>query len=198
MQGYDLHKISVLIVEPKFFMRKIISDILNEFGITNIQITENTNDAFDLFSKFSPDLVLTDWSPALNGIQFVTRIRQSKQSPNPYVPIIVISAHNSMDHVFTARDAGMTEFLVKPVRANLLYARIQSVIERHRVFVRSSKFFGPDRRRRRILYNGQDKRTHANKSGSERRLKKYPRSGPERRHDFAGFTPPETRAGGRA
>ncbi|PHS76732.1 MAG: two-component system response regulator [Rhodospirillaceae bacterium] len=198
MQGYDLHKISVLIVEPKFFMRKIITEILNEFGITNIQIAESSKEGFSLFTKFSPDLVLSDWSPTLNGIQFVTDIRQSKQSPNPYVPIIVISAHNSINHVFTARDAGMTEFLVKPVRANLLYARIQSVIERHRVFVRSAKFFGPDRRRRRILYNGLEKRTHENMSGSERRLKQHPRRGRERRHGFSGYTPPETRAGGRA
>lgn len=198
MKGYDLHKISVLVVEPKFFMRKIICDILNEFSISNIQIAENTTEAFELFTKFSPDLVLTDWSPSLNGVQFVTNLRQSKNSPNPYVPIIVISAHNSMGHVFTARDAGMTEFLVKPVRANLLYARIQSVIERHRVFVRSAKFFGPDRRRRHVIYNGQEKRTHKNMSGSERRVKQNPRRGRERRHGFSGYKPPETRAGGRA
>lgn len=198
MQGYDLHKISVLIVEPKFFMRKIINDILNEFGITNIQVAETAREGFEFFSKFSPDLILTDWSPTLNGVQFVTNIRQSKQSPNPYVPIIVISAHTSMKHVFTARDAGMTEFLVKPVRANLLYARIQSVIERHRMFVRAPRFFGPDRRRRRILFNGLEKRNHANANNKNRRIKHLSRPGPERRHDFSGYVHPEKRAGGRA
>jgi DNA-binding response OmpR family regulator len=49
--------------------------------------------------------------------------------------------------VFQARDAGVTEFLVKPFNARDLYRRIAQLIERPRQFVRSEDFFGPDRRR---------------------------------------------------
>ena len=47
------------------------------------------------------------------------------------------------------RDAGVTEFLVKPFNARDLYRRIVQIIERPRQFVRSEDFFGPDRRRKR-------------------------------------------------
>jgi two-component system chemotaxis response regulator CheY len=47
-----------------------------------------------------------------------------------------------------ARDAGVTEFLVKPFTARDLYRRLYQIIERPRQFVRSEDFFGPDRRRK--------------------------------------------------
>ena len=47
-----------------------------------------------------------------------------------------------------ARDAGVNEFLVKPISANTLFERIEALIERPRPFVRLEGFFGPDRRRK--------------------------------------------------
>jgi DNA-binding response OmpR family regulator len=48
-----------------------------------------------------------------------------------------------------ARDAGVNEFLVKPISANTLFERIEALIERPRPFVRLKEgFFGPDRRRK--------------------------------------------------
>ena len=47
-----------------------------------------------------------------------------------------------------ARDAGVTEFLVKPVSAKALVDRLRTVIERQRMFVRAESYTGPDRRRR--------------------------------------------------
>jgi hypothetical protein len=46
-----------------------------------------------------------------------------------------------------ARDAGVTEFLVKPLSAKALYERILSVVLHPRPFVRTKNYFGPDRRR---------------------------------------------------
>ena len=47
-----------------------------------------------------------------------------------------------------ARDAGVNEFLAKPVTARSLIHRINLVIEHPRPFIRCSTYFGPDRRRR--------------------------------------------------
>ena len=46
-----------------------------------------------------------------------------------------------------ARDAGVTEFLAKPITAHNLFARIAEIVERPRAFVRCDNYFGPDRRR---------------------------------------------------
>ena len=47
-----------------------------------------------------------------------------------------------------ARDAGVTEFLAKPITADNLFSRIAEIVERPRAFVRCDSYFGPDRRRR--------------------------------------------------
>ena len=53
------------------------------------------------------------------------------------------------DVIEEARDAGVTEFLVKPFTANDIARRITHVINRPRDFIETQDFFGPDRRRRR-------------------------------------------------
>jgi two-component system chemotaxis response regulator CheY len=76
------------------------------------------------------------------------------------VPVIVVTANTEIDHVFVARDTGMSEYLAKPVSAKLIYPRICSTIESTRPFVRAGGFFGPDRRRRRATFQGTDRRVN--------------------------------------
>lgn len=67
-----------------------------------------------------------------------------------------------------ARDAGMTEFLVKPFSARSMARRITMVIENPRQFVRTDDFFGPDRRRHRISnYTGQERRKDLMEMGDQ-------------------------------
>ena len=80
---------------------------------------------------------------------------------NPYVPVIVVTAHTEIHRVFMARDLGMTEFLAKPISAKLLYGRIRAVIENKRSFIKSADFFGPDRRRKSVEFEGEDKRRNS-------------------------------------
>jgi two-component system chemotaxis response regulator CheY len=63
------------------------------------------------------------------------------------LPVIVISGNTTAQTVIAARANGATEFLGKPITADMLYARITGIIELPRRFVRTEEFFGPDRRR---------------------------------------------------
>lgn len=67
-------------------------------------------------------------------------------------------AHAERARVVQARDAGVTEYLVKPLSARLLSRRIQAVIEKSRPFVRTKSFFGPDRRRSSLDFAGRERR----------------------------------------
>ena len=58
-----------------------------------------------------------------------------------------MTGHSEKSRVTEARDAGVTEFVAKPVKAQTLLTRIEAVILRPRPFVRSPSYFGPDRRR---------------------------------------------------
>jgi DNA-binding response OmpR family regulator len=85
----------------------------------------------------------------LDGLEFCRLVRTASDSPNPYLPIIMVTAYSERSRVLGAINAGVDEFLVKPVRAVDVASRLNAVIERRRPFVRSADYFGPDRRRRK-------------------------------------------------
>jgi len=159
--NYDLHGISVLLIEQHDFMRRIIRQILHEFGIRTIRETSDAETAYKIYSNEPIDLVLTDWAPGLDGIYLLDRIRKGDDSPNPFIPIVVVTANTEIRHVCHARDHGMTEYLAKPISAKSIYQRICTVIERHRDFIKNRDFFGPDRRRRSGKWNGNERRRSA-------------------------------------
>jgi two-component system, chemotaxis family, chemotaxis protein CheY len=95
------------------------------------------------------DIVMTDLSmEPLDGIDFVRLIRNSPDSPNQMIPIVMVTGHSTQKRVAEARDAGVTEFLTKPVTARGVIERINEVVEHPRPFIRTESYFGPDRRRR--------------------------------------------------
>jgi len=60
--------------------------------------------------------------------------------------------------VHEARDAGVTEFLAKPVSSQMVYHRFVQIIEKPRTFVKTRRFTGPCRRRRRDKLTRPDRR----------------------------------------
>ena len=191
--SYDLRNIDVLLVEKHTSMRKIVKGVLNELGIKMIRDTPDPELAFMSFVNHTADLILTDWAPDLDGMTLLHQVRNHKLTPDPFVPVIVVTANTELRHIVTARDMGMTEFLAKPVSAKLIFFRIRAIIEKHRLFVRNRSFFGPDRRRRGIEFEGPDRRKHANYKADERRTNVIPFPEQERRQGYEGFETTERR-----
>jgi YesN/AraC family two-component response regulator len=102
-----------------------------------------------MMREVSIDIVMTDLTMApLDGVDFVKLLRTSPDSPNTMAPVIMITGHSTLRHVQEARDAGVNEFLTKPVTARGVIDRICEVIENARPYVRAPNYFGPERRRR--------------------------------------------------
>ncbi len=169
LRSYDLQQLNVLLIEKNKFMRGIMRDILRAFYIRNVRDAADPDDGYGIFGEFPADLILADWVPGLDGLKFLKRARNSTDSPNRFVPIIVVTANTELHHVYAALDAGMHDFLAKPISATLVYSRICKVIERDRNFIRTGTFFGPDRRWRRNASRGPDSRMGPNKGDSARR-----------------------------
>jgi len=148
LRAYDITSLNILVLEKHVLIRQLLTDVFQRFGVATAQSTSDPEKAFQMFKSFPADVVLTDWSHGLDGLGFIQRLRNDPDTPNPFVPIIVTTANTKIEHVCIARDMGMTEYLTKPITARLLYSRIIAIIEDQRVYVRSSTFFGPDRRRR--------------------------------------------------
>ncbi len=84
----------------------------------------------------------------VDGVEFTRLVRVAADSPNPFLPIIMVTGFADRTRVEEARDAGITEFIVKPVTARAVLDRLNNVINKPRPFVKTSDYFGPDRRRR--------------------------------------------------
>jgi CheY-like chemotaxis protein len=164
MNEHDLSKLHILVIDDNHHMTIIIKTLLRGLGVVNITEARGGIGGYEKFKTRPIDLIITDYlmSP-VDGITFTKRIRTGNDNPNPQVPIIMLSAYSEPQRVKQARDAGVTEFLCKPVTALALYSRLQSVINRPRDFVESVQFLGPDRRRRRASgYEGAEKRKPEN------------------------------------
>ena len=144
-----LENLKALIVEDNAHMRGLLRALLNSAGIKEVAEAAHGQAAIELLRERKSDLVLTDLAmKPMNGIEFTRHVRNSETSPNPFVPIIMITGHTEKYRVEEARDAGVTEFLAKPITAHNLFTRIAEIVERPRAFVRCNEYFGPDRRRR--------------------------------------------------
>jgi two-component system, chemotaxis family, chemotaxis protein CheY len=148
MSGAAFDNLKALVVEDNAHMRTLLRSLLGALGLKHVYEAEDGAEAFRILRDCRPDMILTDLTMApTDGIAFTREVRLSHESPNPYVPIIMITGHTERHRVEAARDAGVTEFLAKPITTQNLFLRIAEVVERPRPYVRCKDYFGPDRRR---------------------------------------------------
>ena len=155
-----LSSLRVLLADDNPHMREIVGTLLRNVGILNIQLAYDGKQALACTQNWSPDIAIVDFRmEPMDGVEFTRQIRTAGSSRNVYLPIIMMTSHSALCRIVEARDAGVTEFIAKPINAQTLCERITSVIARPRPFVRSATFFGPCRRRRSDAdYTGEDRR----------------------------------------
>ena len=162
MSGYRFERLRILVVDDNVHMRKLVTTILQAFGVTQIHEARSGEQAWEVLREHTPDIIILDWvMEGMSGIDLMRMIRTNPQSPNPFVPVIMLSGHTSIEHVQKARDAGVNEFIAKPVSVKTMMTRMAAVIEHPRPYVRTSVYFGPCRRRRQDEHRGPERRAAA-------------------------------------
>jgi two-component system chemotaxis response regulator CheY len=156
----DFNRLRFLVVDDKAHMRRILRTLLHSFGTREVYEAEDGAAGLEAFMHFVPDIVIADWvMPIFDGLELTQMIRQPGANANPYVPIIMLTGHSEKKRVVAARDAGVTEFMAKPISAKALYQRILNIVVNPRSFVKTRSYFGPDRRRNTNLnYVGAERR----------------------------------------
>ena len=149
MENDYLRDVSILVVDDQEFILNLVREMLRVLGAERIYDARDGGEAWGCLNSSSIDLMITDWyMKPVDGITLVHRVRNDPESPNPYMPIIMMSGYSERLRIIKARDSGINEFVVKPLSAKALFGRIVNVIEHPRQFVRTDGFFGPDRRRK--------------------------------------------------
>lgn len=176
-----LRKIGVLVVDGDIRILHLMQHVLDHLGFRNVVSAQDGYQAVQMMQEATVDIVITDWElqphdkrpllqlphnpvvyserwspcPPKDGAHFVRYVRGSKFSPNPYIPIIMLTGIGLEDHVQYARDCGVNEVMLKPLSIESLCGRIASVVDEPRPFVTSQHYKGPCRRRSDVANFGQ-------------------------------------------
>jgi len=144
-----LEQLRFLLVDDNHHMRAIVATILKGVGVRHVHEAMDGAEALQVVRDREVDIAIVDFKMApLDGVQFTQLVRKSPDSADPFLPIIMLTGFAERHRVFEARDAGVTEIVVKPVTARSLLDRINTVIFKPRPFIRAGDYFGPCRRRR--------------------------------------------------
>ena len=140
--------INIVICDSDHATAVMVKKILSTLGCNRIFVVHDGQSVLDLMKEEKIDLIVTEWQTrTLSGIDMTMFLRQSLDSVNRMIPIVMLTARNSRKDIQTARDAGVTEYVVKPFSAKTLLERLYEVVQEPRGFVISKTFIGPDRRR---------------------------------------------------
>lgn len=137
-----------MLIDDSRHMRLFVRSILLQLGCKKIREAVDAAEAFKEMQNFPPDLIFVDYAmEPLDGLDFVRLVRTAKDSRNPSVPIIMLSGYTEANRIAEARDAGVNEFLAKPVSVETLKKRMIAIFTRPRPFIRTKNYVGPCRRR---------------------------------------------------
>lgn len=159
MRRFDGSRLKVLVVEDNEHFRVLIRTVLRTLNIQDIREASDGSTALAVLESFPADLILLDYKMTpMDGISFALKLRRSPDSPNPFAPMIMVTGCGDPNLAREATDAGIDEFLVKPLSANAMIKRVASVVTRERTFIRTGTYVGPDRRRGQVGFEGPERR----------------------------------------
>lgn len=119
----DVQKILVVDDEPQ--ITRVMRHILTAHQYS-VRTADDGAPALDLFTEWSPELVITDLQmPEMDGLELCRRLRAISD-----VPIIILSVRNDEKTIVEALDAGADDYVVKPFSTNELLARVRSRLRR--------------------------------------------------------------------
>ena len=120
-----------MIVDDSEVMRRIHKNTLKEQNIPEESMIEAADgvEALKLAISEQIDLFLVDWNmPKLDGLSFVKKLRE--MGPYGETPIIMITSEAAKYNVIEAINAGVTNYVVKPIRGTVLWDKIAPYIRK--------------------------------------------------------------------
>ena len=131
-----LKQLRILIVDPNAYIRGVVADALRRLQIVNIAAAASAMEAFATARTFKPDLVLVDWDAGkMSGLEFTREVRRNQSGMPRETAIILLAASIDHEQLMAARQAGINEFLLKPISAQTVFSRIEEVILKPRRFI---------------------------------------------------------------
>lgn len=117
----------ILIVDDYKTMLRIIRNLLKQLGFNNVDEATDGSDALAKLRAKDYGLVISDWNmEPMTGIQLLREVRADEKMRD--MPFIMITAESKTENVIAAKEAGVSNYIVKPFNAATLKSKLVSVI----------------------------------------------------------------------
>ncbi len=117
----------VLIVDDYKTMLRIIRNLLKQIGFNNVDEASDGGEALGKMKEKKYGLVISDWNmEPMTGIQLLREVRADEELQN--TAFIMITAESKTENVIAAKEAGVSNYIVKPFNAATLKAKLTSVL----------------------------------------------------------------------
>lgn len=118
---------NVLIVDDYKTMLRIIRNLLKQLGFNNVDEATDGSMALQMLRVGNYGLVISDWNmEPMTGLQLLREVRADARLKS--VPFIMVTAESKSENVIAAKEAGVSNYIVKPFNAETLKTKMSSVL----------------------------------------------------------------------
>jgi two-component system, chemotaxis family, chemotaxis protein CheY len=120
-------KMNVLIVDDYATMLRIIKNLLKQLGFDNVDEATDGSKALQMLKLKDYGLVISDWNmEPMTGLDLLKEVRKDDKLKK--IPFIMVTAESKTENVVLAKEAGVSNYIVKPFNADTLKGKIASVL----------------------------------------------------------------------
>jgi putative two-component system response regulator len=120
------NKKKILIIDDSNTALVLMEYALKEAGYISL-VAPSVKEAIKLIEKHSPDLILLDLSmPEISGYDFLKR---KTELHIDHIPIVIVSAYDSVESIELTRTLGAVDFIAKPIRLDAMMEKIKGYLK---------------------------------------------------------------------
>ncbi len=118
---------NVLIVDDYKTMLRIVRNLLKQIDFHNVEEASDGSEALSKLRSGSFGLVISDWNmQPMTGLQLLQEVRADSRLR--HLPFIMVTAESKSENVVAAKQAGVSNYIVKPFNAETLKEKIEKVL----------------------------------------------------------------------
>lgn len=119
----------ILVVDDFATMRRIVKNILNKIGFTNIIEADDGSTALEVLKKDKVDLIMSDWNmPNVTGLELLKAVRSNESMKD--MPFLMVTAEGQHNSVVQTVQAGVSDYIVKPFTADTVKEKLEKMFQK--------------------------------------------------------------------
>ena len=121
------NQLKFLVVDDFSTMRRIVKNLLNELGYSEVTEADDGNTALPILKAGGIDFLITDWNmPGMPGLDLLKAVRGDAKLAK--LPVLMLTAEAKREQIIEAAQAGVSGYVIKPFTAETLKEKIDKIL----------------------------------------------------------------------